>query len=96
MSGDPNIYVFLLSTQDKIDNNRKVKVTVDPHLEWTIEFTSYYKVMQFLQLVKLFKTRAVAKLVEEVPTEDTYRFLIPPQIFNKLMMLQESPSNNQD
>ena len=46
VSGDPNIYVFLLATQDKVENNnRKVKVTVDPHLAWTIEFTSYYKVL---------------------------------------------------
>ena len=52
--------------------------------------------MQFKQLVKLFKIRAVAKLVDEMPNEDTYRYLIPPNIFTKLMMLQESPSNNQD
>ena len=48
-----------------MDTNRKLRVTVDPNLEWIIEFTSFYKVMQFLQMVKLFKTRAVAKLVEE-------------------------------
>jgi len=38
----------------------------------------------------------VVKLIEEVPSLDSQKYLIPPQIFSKLMMLQESPANNQD
>ena len=45
LSADPKIYVLLLTTQDRVENNRKIRVIVDPYIEWTIEFTNYYKVL---------------------------------------------------
>ena len=49
-------------------SNRLVKMTLinseeyADSLPWTVEFTSQYKVFQFMQLKQLFKTRQACKL----------------------------------
>ena len=67
-------------------------------MDWTVEFANHYKVMQFLQLVKLFKMRQVqgSKVSPEVAIEEASKQLMPPDVVQSLLKHQSKNKARKD
>lgn len=53
-------------------------------LPWTVEFTSQFKVFQFMQLRQLFRTRQACKLRTAVPLWQACQSLVPDDVMQLL------------